>query len=887
MRSTGPNHPAQRQANAHTTMKTRGQKRDRKQPDMFVAVPASGKRQRRNKNGKTTKTKTEAKAKAKTVVKVAKRGGGKAAVADGAAACAAAKSGRSTAPRGNLDKQAHGQVVTCNSKPVQQRKKRGPYKMRKKQPTTTAAKKTPADTTYSTTSSLKAPRKKKNDCENADVDNDESSVSSSSSSSSSSTDEARSSRSIGEISVQSNTRAKRTSTGSTSKPSPSYAPSESEPPPVIDDADKIAVGGASSSSLLQSPIVAMGSPTRLSISKLQSPLRSPLRLPASAAAAVATAGRSVGIGASPGKQPKRHRPGCIPQFLGEDILCDTGLAFLPPDYDDPGEDESLEHWRAKYENGPGVTRAQMTASATKATGRSRQHARRGSSGSVGSSGSAGGSGGTSGSNTVGGSSSDHQRYKSVVRYNGAPINLGTHRTSAAAVAMQDLADLALLGSEHDKKMQLLSRDEAWMALHTAKLPGVHPYGQVDQFSSLFSANYKPVFEEKMEDALASIGGQDDMLAEVLCSLDNETQRQAEAADASVADQLNRVRKYKEKQVARRSRRAEKLLKKHLAVKPRRTGPVNAPRFQQDHGIYGVGDDGKIFWFRIKDHAEVRQREITMREYRRSNTDDPNKNGEKSMDVVKSSDNFAPDLGYSQDGAIAAPADGANTFDDHDEDSDHEEADDNDGSMVSSSSSGDLSSAASSISSAASGDPSGKVRILPFDDDEAASANKQQNVKAHSRETRAPGIPDAITITSTNIILSAEERGKTTATETTAPAKLANSANNEVNEMNLNLPPRDLLISSALAPKSSLNSADSELQRVHAMLSEFDVTPLLSFSPNGMKVSKGEKTGKTLTGIKFTRKGCASGGVETVNEFTIDVRVNNQSSDEATLILNLR
>ena len=764
-----------------------------------MAAPASRKRPRRNKNGggKTTKTTTgeskaeaKAKAKAKTVVKVAKRGKGKAAV-DGAAVCAAAaKAGRSAISR---EKQAHAQVVvTNNSKPVEQRKKRGPYKKRKRQqPTPTAAgKKIPADTTAS---SRKAPRKSKNDDENADADDD----ASSSSSSSSSTDEARtcSARSIGEISVQSNTRAKRTSTGSASK-SLSFAPAQTMP--VIDDAEKVTVGGASSSSALppQSPI-ALGSPTRLSISKLQSPLRSPglLRLPASTAAAAAatvSTGRSVGTGPSPGKQPKRHRPGCIPQFLGEDILCDTGLAFLPPDYDDPDEDETLDHWRAKYENGPGVSRSQITSSASKAvTGRSRQYARRGSSGSVGSSGSAGGSGGTSGSITAGGSSSDHQRYKSVVRYNGAPINLGTHRTSAAAVAMQDLADLALLGSEHDKKMQLLSRDEAWKALHTAKLPGVHPYGQVDQFSELFSAEYKPIFEEKMEDALASIGGQDDMLAEVLCRLDNETHRQAEAADTSAADQLNRVRKYKEKNVTRRARRTEKLLKKHLAVKPRRTGPVNAPRFQQDHGIYGVGDDGKIFWFRIKDHAEVRQREMIMREHRSNNTGVANDDGEKSMNLVESSDNAAPNLGDSQhDTAIAAPADGADASDDHDKDSDHEEADDEDGSVVSSSSSGDSSSVASSISSAGSGDRSGKVRILPFDDDEAISANKQQNLKVRNRETRAPGIPDAITITSTNVILPAEEKEETTAASgTIEPVELADPENNEVNEMKLNLPPQ--------------------------------------------------------------------------------------------------
>ena len=602
-----------------------------------------------------------------------------------------------------------------------------------------------------------------------------------------------------------------------------------------------------------------------------------MRLPASVAAA-ASAGRSIGTGPSPGKQPKRHRPGCIPQFLGEDILCDTGLAFLPPDYDDPDEDETLDHWRAKYENGPGVTRAQITSSASKATGRSRQYARRGSSGSVASSGSAaGGSGGTSGSIALGGTLSDHQRYKSVVRYNGAPINLGTHRSSAAAVAMQDLADLALLGSEHDKKMQLLSRDEAWMALHTAKLPGVHPYGQVDQFSSLFSANYKPIFEEKMEDALASIGGQDDMLAEVLCSLDTETQRQAEAADASASDQLNRERKYKEKQVTRRARRTDKLLKKHLAVKPRNVGPANAPRFQEDHGIYGVGDDGKIFWFRIKEHTKVRQRERIMREHRNRNTGTTDEGGEKSEGVVESSEGKAPDrLGDAPNNTIVESAEGAGTVDD-----------DDDVSMASSSSSGG-DSAASSISSAASSDRSGRVRILPFGDEGEAVLAKKQDSRTAKREARAPGIPDAITITNSNAVLSIEEKDNTSATETSKPVELANLGNNEA-EM-LNVPSkevRELLVSGALAPNRSLNNGDNDLHRVHAILSEFDVTPLLSFSPNGMNVSEGEKTGKTLTGIKFTRKDCSNVGT-TANEFIIDIRVNNQVCDaEATPILKLR
>jgi len=646
--------------------------------------------------------------------------------------------------------------------------------------------------------------------------------------------------------------------------------------------------------LPQSPI---GSPSRLSISKIQSPMRPPSRLP-SVAATAAAGGRSVGTGLGSGKQSKYHRPGCIPQFVGEDILCDAGLAFLPPDYDASDEDETLEHWRAKYENGPGVTRGQMALSASKAAGRARQYARRSSSGSVGSigsSGSLGGGGGISGSHAAGGSSSD-QRYKSVVRYNGAPINLGTHQTSAAAVAMQDLANLALLGSEHDKKMQLLSRDEAWMALYTAKLPGVHPYGQVDQFSSLFSANYKPIFEGKLEDALSSIGGQDDMIAEVLCKLDKETERQAKASDASDADQLKRLRKYKEKQVTRRARRNKKLLKKNLAVKHRRVGPINTPRFQGSHGAYGVGDDGKIFWFRIKDNSEARQLKKTSCERRSNNTTA----GDGDVE------GRALDFGDVQDGAIVTPANVAIATNDNADNGNEDDA----VSMTFSSSADDCSSVASSMSSVASSGRSGRVRVLPFDD---FSANKEDS-KVTSRKVRALGIPDAITITSTNAVVSMGEKNAKIAMDTVDRTTAAQTRNNEVNENNSNAPtegvgekgnhcplpgsegdvdPIRLLVSSVLASKK-MGNANGDLLRVHAMLREFDVTPLLSFSGNGMKVCEGETNGKTLTGIKFKRKECdVSMGAALMkdcngnNDFIIDVRVNAQASGEATPALTLR
>ena len=51
-------------------------------------------------------------------------------------------------------------------------------------------------------------------------------------------------------------------------------------------------------------------------------------------------------------------------------------------------------------------------------------------------------------------------------------------------------------------MQILSRDEAWAALKATNVPGVKSCGQVDPCETLFTEDFKPVFEEMMENALA-------------------------------------------------------------------------------------------------------------------------------------------------------------------------------------------------------------------------------------------------------------------------------------------------------------------------------------------------------------------------------------------------
>ena len=601
---------------------------------------------------------------------------------------------------------------------------------------------------------------------------------------------------------------------------------------------------------------------------------------------------------------RRHHPGSIAQFIGEDIICDPGLAFLEP-LCDSDRYETYKHWQGKYENVPGITRIQTTS------GRGpRKYNRRGSSSSVGSSGPAA-TGKRGGGTDV--------RYKSASNYKGVSINLGTHQSSAAAVAMQDLVNLSLLGSEHSKTMQILSRDEAWAALNTAELPGVHPYKQVDQFQSLFTEQFKPVFEEKLDEALTAIGGQDDMLADTLCNLDAEAQRQAEAVDASQDAKLAKARERKEKELLRRARKAAKMARKY-ARKPRRTLKVNTPRFRGKHGIYGIDDKGRYFWFRARDHSKVRQQIQAAHAAKRENPREVS-NPYGRMDVAKSTlqrlddnniieQNITPLPENTPANAHAQTTPFDSTALSSDVSSDNE-----------SSSSSSSMSYASSISSVVSAEfGKGRVRILSFDgtsdvegDNNSSSSRRvgrtgrRQEVQDRApsaslqdKETRAPGIPDAITITSachhgpdldgqpsaSTVFHEKEDAGNR---DTGSPPCISGS-----------FEPLRLLIAGVTKQpggpgreKERRGSCDTNRQNLQAairILNEFSVTPLLSYSHSGVELEDSETTGKTLTGIKFKRKSGQGIGLDLhslsnhhEDEFIIDVRLGrNDKVPELTL-----
>ena len=286
--------------------------------------------------------------------------------------------------------------------------------------------------------------------------------------------------------------------------------------------------------------------------------------------------------------------------------------------------------------------------------------------------------------------------------------------------------------------------------------------------------------------------------------------------------------------------------------------TSAPRYQGNHGLYGVDDDGKMFWYQVKDHSQVRRRESAMRERRTVSATGTGAANDADMDAEKDITRVSENIAAGgPDDAQNLEMSGANAGGD-------------DVSMASSPS--DSSSAASSMASSSA--PSVRVRI--------SSVDKGRGSRAAGKGSRAPGIPDAITITSTT---------------TTSTVQVEDKA----------VDPLHLLVSGAVAAAAAAApnnwyNVNRDLQRARAILREFDITPLLSFSSSGIKVPKSEATGKTVTGIKFRRKGFdvaatgalkeqdgGGGGGRNDDEFIIDVRVNAQATgtDGPTHVFKLR
>ena len=570
-------------------------------------------------------------------------------------------------------------------------------------------------------------------------------------------------------------------------------------------------------------------------------------------------------------QKRRHFPGSKMQALGEDIVCNAGLVFGGPAL--AYEADSDAEWVRKYEGGPGITRARATAYRNIKKGRR---------------------GGPGFHNSVSAFSSsapgsDSVCYKSVTNYRGVHISLGTHPSSAAALATQDLANLALLGSEHSKTMQILSRDEAWAALKATNVPGVKSCGQVDPCETLFTEDFKPVFEEMMENALASIGGQDDILADMICGIDANACRQAVTIDARLAKEQEQKEKKEEKERARRAnRRVEKTTRARRNAQ-RSTcgdcfGKANKPLFKGEHGIYGVDDKGIYFWMPSEDlrrlsryatRAQVQPRtknvcsaaKTTKSVLEGDETQTPDKTNSHTARLISGAYNREADgtpLLQSENDLgtrlklSSSPAPPPTSLD-----------------TISSSTTTDL-----SVSLSTRTGKNDKVIISShdFSDDNilhgteathsdglVASRVVRTETPPRSIRTRdryfclSPRIPDAIMI----------ENGKNGQDDSPADAFQQDRNDLALNLQSKALPHVNLPFSQPQSPPSpdtkartesdvcyANNSSTNEIEMpssIVTLLQDFIVTPLLSTSSRGIRLSSSKARGKTLTGIKFERK----------------------------------
>ena len=277
---------------------------------------------------------------------------------------------------------------------------------------------------------------------------------------------------------------------------------------------------------------------------------------------------------------------CKSQMVGEDIRCDVGLAFIHMESDSEGESERDPVWLDRHADRPNLTRWDP-------------HVKRPIRKGVG----------TSTSNQLAGGMKKLNQilYKSRITHEGASINLGSHLSATAAAAAQDLANLSLLGSDDGKPMQILSRDEAVAALRAVEIPGCSYNGQVDAICFQFTEQKKVLFERSIDQALASIGGQDDVLADILSSVDAETFAAAQAGDAVIAAERLVVLK-KEKRARARLEKKQLFLQNlkgsdsdasssNESTMEEFAADVDDFLFCSGHGLYGVDSHGQLLWKR--------------------------------------------------------------------------------------------------------------------------------------------------------------------------------------------------------------------------------------------------------------------------------------------------
>ena len=163
-----------------------------------------------------------------------------------------------------------------------------------------------------------------------------------------------------------------------------------------------------------------------------------------------------------------------------------------------------------------------------------------------------------------------ESYKARLSFSNVSVNLGSYENSASAAAAVDIANVLFWGEENTKPLYLLSLKEIEMALDAIGIPNIKMASET--FREKFDEDQKFIFESYIGAAVTTIGGNDDALLPILCSLE----------------------KYKSNKDKMHSK---KITKKNVKSsmkknKRKRTDPIID---EQHDVVYEVDDDGVFSW----------------------------------------------------------------------------------------------------------------------------------------------------------------------------------------------------------------------------------------------------------------------------------------------------
>lgn len=234
----------------------------------------------------------------------------------------------------------------------------------------------------------------------------------------------------------------------------------------------------------------------------------------------------------------------LTQLVTEEINSSAGLVFRNLDNVDPD----------KFLHVPGVRKRSKSNKTKKRGGDKKSKAR-------------------SRSSSIGDDNDTREVYCARTTISGVSVNLGSnHRTSTEAAAALDIANQLYNGLDNHKPFYVLSEVEVMVAL---KAIGHDSIAALQRFQrNLFTSDQKIEFENLVEKALASIGGNDDELADILSNIGSYSNKKGRSSsiDASKHSVSSKSIKKSKKTASSSSTNTEM-------------------KYAGEHVIYDVDEDG--------------------------------------------------------------------------------------------------------------------------------------------------------------------------------------------------------------------------------------------------------------------------------------------------------